>query len=105
MRNNARKLPVSAAPQAKRGRPSRAEELRRLIENVGVDPNLVDPKRVLAAIAIDAEAPAGARVAAAKALLIVGGKFPAGSGSGADDDLELDALSRRAITIMSRRTN
>jgi hypothetical protein len=36
---------------------------------VGCDPALVDPRRVLAAIAGDVDAPASARVAAAKALL------------------------------------
>jgi hypothetical protein len=95
--------PKVTAPARKRGRPSREEELRTLIQNVGVDPDLVDPKRVLAGVAVDATAPASARVSAAKALLVAGGKLPAGAAG--DDDPELDALSKRAIAIMSRRPN
>ena len=53
----------------KRGRPTRQEEVRRALAEIGCDPASVDPKRVLASIAGDAAAPASARVAAAKALL------------------------------------
>ena len=56
-------------PPARRGRPSRKEELQRALAGIGIDPALVDPRRVLASIAGDADAPASARVAAAKALL------------------------------------
>jgi hypothetical protein len=51
------------------GRPTKAEELQRALAEIGCDPALIDPRRVLAAIAADADAPATARVAAAKALL------------------------------------
>src|SRR5262245_58684143 len=51
------------------GRPTKAEELRRALAEVGCDPNLIDPRRVLASIAADVGAAATARVAAAKALL------------------------------------
>ena len=56
-------------PPPRRGRPSRKEELARALAEIGCDPALVDPRRVLASIAGDADAPASARVAAAKALL------------------------------------
>ena len=56
-------------PCRRRGRPSRKEELQRALEELGVDPALVDPLRVLASIAGDAAAAPTARVAAAKTLL------------------------------------
>jgi len=51
------------------GRPSRAEATRKALEALGVDPQTIDPKAILAAIAADASAPASARVAAARTLL------------------------------------
>jgi hypothetical protein len=56
-------------PPRRRGRPSRKEEVERALANIGVDPALVDPRRVLASIAGDVDAPASARVSAARALL------------------------------------
>jgi hypothetical protein len=56
-------------PRRRRGRPTREEELQRALVELGVDPALVDPLRVLASVAGDAAAPASARVAAARALL------------------------------------
>src|SRR5262245_9626499 len=56
-------------PRRRRGRPSRKEELQRALAELGVDPALVDPLRVLASVASDAAAAPTARVAAAKALL------------------------------------
>lgn len=56
-------------PRRRRGRPTREEELQRALVELGVDPALVDPLRVLASVAGDATAPASARVAAARALL------------------------------------
>jgi hypothetical protein len=56
-------------PRRRRGRPTREEEMRRTLAEVGCDPALIDPRRILAAIAGDADAPASARVAACKALL------------------------------------
>lgn len=51
------------------GRPTKAQTARRRILETGVDPALVDPRRILAGIAVDPAAPATARVAAARALL------------------------------------
>ncbi len=87
----------------KRGRPSREDALRRAIEGAGVDPASVDPRRILAAIAADAKAPAGARVQACRALIGSADKPPApGDGGGVPDD----ALSRRALELIAgRRTN
>ena len=52
-----------------RGRPSKDEELRRALGEIGCDPSAVDPLRILAGIAADESMPPTARVAAAKALL------------------------------------
>jgi hypothetical protein len=56
-------------PRRRPGRPTRQEEVRRALAELGLDPALLDPRRVLAEIASDKNAPASARVAAAKALL------------------------------------
>jgi hypothetical protein len=56
-------------PRRRRGRPTREEEMARTLAELGVDPALIDPKRILAAIACDTDAAPSARVAAAKALL------------------------------------
>ena len=56
-------------PRRRPGRPSKEEEVRRALAEIGVDPSLIDPRRVLAAICINKAMPPTARVAAAKALL------------------------------------
>jgi hypothetical protein len=56
-------------PRRRRGRPTREEAARRALAELGLDPRLLDPRRVLAAIAADTDAPASARVNAARALL------------------------------------
>lgn len=81
------------------GRPTRGEALRRAIAAVGVDPALVDPKRVLAGIAIDEAAPATARVAACRVLLVhSGGMLPA-LPVDLEEEVQDDELSRRALQI------
>jgi hypothetical protein len=63
-------LPLTPEKLRRRpGRRSRQEELARTLAELGVDPALVDPLRVLASVAGDAAAAPTARVAAAKALL------------------------------------
>jgi hypothetical protein len=58
------------------------------------DPSSIDPKRVLAEIAIDPRQPAMARVAAAKALInSESGPRPDGAG-------ELDRISARAVALL-----
>src|SRR5262245_581468 len=81
-------------PRRKRGRPSRQEELQRALAELGVDPATIDPRRILAAIAGDAAAPAGARVMACKALLA------ARDGSQAEDPAGSD-VAARAIRLMA----
>lgn len=100
----------SSKPTKKRGRPSREEELSKLVATVGVDPDTVDPRRVLAGISVDPQAPATARVAAARALLVLGSAIPTKAksepekkpveDSGAD---VVDITTRRALQIMKRR--
>ena len=85
-------------PRRKRGRPSRKEELRRALAGLGIDPATIDPRRVLAAIASDTNAPAGARVAACRALLDAQEGDPAEDGGG-------DTRINTRATAMMRRAN
>ena len=80
------------------GRPAKAQ----LPPLAPVDPDTIDPRRVLAGIAIDPGAPAGARVAACRALLDKRG----GPEEDAEQVRQTD-LARRAIKIMAgaRRMN
>src|SRR5262245_53894405 len=56
-------------PRRKGGRPTRAEATAKALAAIGVDPAMINPMNILAAIAADLSAPATARVAAAKVLL------------------------------------
>jgi hypothetical protein len=78
----------------RRGRPTREEEMRRGLAELGLDPTLLDPRRVLAEIASDKNAPAGARVAACRTLLGLS------EGSAARTVVD-DPVSERAIQIMA----
>lgn len=62
------------------------------------EPAIVDPLRILSSIAADEDAPAQARVAACKALLIAG---VAGQGAPKPDTPE-EALNRRTLALMNR---
>lgn len=98
--------PPARSAKAKGGRPTRAEALRRRIEAVGVDPNLVDPLRVLAGIAIDESASASARVAACRVLIAHSGRFfPAQpqQQDGDDEPRPRDLLTERALALMAGR--
>jgi hypothetical protein len=75
------------------GRPSRAEASAKAL--LGVDLAAVDPMRILREIAADTSAPAGARVAAAKALLEVQDQDPA-EGPGARTNARAIARMQRA---------
>ena len=68
-----------------------------------VNPETVNPRAVLASIAVDVNAPATARVAAARALMSA--EKPGGASGGTS--VPPDPLSRRAIELMARkgRTN
>ncbi len=94
-----RSKPIASKPKAGPGRPTKAQELAKAIEAVGVDPTLVDPRRVLASIAVDENSPATARVAAAKALMLAGGGKPGAAGAGEDD--AVDEMTRRAVATLS----
>jgi hypothetical protein len=83
-------------PRRKRGRPNRQEEVRRALATVGCDPALIDPKRILASIAADTDAPAGARVAACRTLLNLD---PAAEDSAA----AAGDVAARAIRLMAAR--
>jgi hypothetical protein len=56
-------------PRRRPGRPSKAEEVRRVLAEIGIDPSAIDPMRILADIAANGSMPPTARVAACKALL------------------------------------
>ncbi len=93
------------APKRPRGRPGRAQLLAEAIDALGIDPDAIDPRRVLAAIAADKSQPATARVAAARALLVASNATGAGHGGGdarRAPDHASDALSARALEIMKQ---
>jgi hypothetical protein len=83
-------------PRRKRGRPSRQEEVRQALATVGCDPALIDPKRILASIAADADAPAGARVAACRTLLNLAPAAEDYAAAGGD-------VATRAIRLLAAR--
>jgi hypothetical protein len=72
--------------------------MRRTLAELGVDPALINPRRILASIAGDADAPASARVAACKALLAAGDQDPAEASA-----IVGDAISVRAQEILAAR--
>ena len=82
------------APKRKGGRPSRAEASAKALR--GVDLAEIDPVAILREIAGDTSAPAGARVAAAKALIEVQDQDPAENARG---DTRINA---RAVALMRR---
>ncbi|AWN43482.1 hypothetical protein [Methylobacterium durans] len=88
--------------KARRGRPTRDEALRRAIRAAGVDSTLIDPKRILAGIAVDRDAPATARVAACKALMAANAGLPAVLVDPGEVPEE-DEMSRRALALMAQR--
>ena len=105
-RRNTSSKPPARAGKAKGGRPTRAEALRRRIEAVGVDPDLVDPLKILAGIAIDETASASARVAACRVLIAHSGRFIAVPPPQPEDDDEpkpRDVLTERALQLMAGR--
>lgn len=80
--------------------------MRRRIEAVGVDPDLVDPLKVLAGIAIDESASASARVAACRVLIAHSGRFiPVQPPQQDQDDRPKprDLLTERALQLMAGR--
>jgi hypothetical protein len=83
-------------PRRRPGRPSKAEEVRRALAEIGCDPALVDPRRVLASIAGDADAPAGARVAACRTLLNLDPAAEDSAAAGGD-------VATRAIRLLAAR--
>ncbi|GJD64418.1 hypothetical protein [Methylobacterium frigidaeris] len=98
--------PDTSPPDRSRGgRPSREEVERRRVLALGVDPTLVEPRRILAGIAIDEKAPATARVQALKLLIATGAGAPAlPSPTLVDDEAEDgpgDELTRRALALMA----
>lgn len=78
------------------GRPTRDAELRRAMAEFGIDPTLIDPRRVLASIAVDTKAPASARVQAARALLV---------GERDDSEVTGDAAQINTRAIARMRAN
>jgi hypothetical protein len=81
-------------PRRRRGRPSRKEEVRRALAEIGADPAAIDPRRILASIAADAGAPAGARVAACRTLLNLDPAAEDSAAAGGD-------MAERAIRLMA----
>ena len=84
-------------PSRRRGRPSKEEEVRQALAEIGVDPALIDPRRILAAIAINKSMPPTARVAACKALLGVQDQDAT-----AAEDVPAGDINARAAAMMRR---
>lgn len=82
-----------AKKKRKVGRPTRRAASKAAL--AGIDLNAVDPKAVLRSIAADESAPASARVAAAKALLVLENK-----GEESEGQESGDAVSRAALRIL-----
>jgi hypothetical protein len=70
---------------------------REALAETGVDPALINPLHILAAIAADADAPAGARVAACRVLLGVKDQDSAEDSAAAGD------VAERAIRLLTAR--
>jgi hypothetical protein len=85
-------IPVSL--RRKRGRPTREEATAKALATILVDPSTIDFRQVLAGIAVDRSAPAGARVAACRTLLGL-------SESSDARTVADDPVSERAIAIMA----
>jgi hypothetical protein len=79
------------------GRPSRKEEMERALAEIGIDPDLIDPRRILASIAANRSMPPTARVAACKALLGVQDQDAA-----AEEDVSAGDINARAVAMMRR---
>jgi hypothetical protein len=85
-------------PRRRAGRPSKLEEVRRALAEIGCDPTAIDPLRILAGIAADESMPPTARVTACKVLL-----------AGRDPDQPThsaaggDAVSVRAQQLLAAR--
>ena len=72
MSNDATEPTVTRRRRKRPGRPNRAAASAKaaaILKAAGIDVEKCDPRQVLAAVALEASAPASARVAAAKALL------------------------------------
>jgi hypothetical protein len=86
---------MTKKPKRKAGRPTRREASKRALS--GLDLSNLDPVAVLRTIAGDSSAPASARVAAAKALLLAGGQR---ENSPDENQSGGDAVSRQALRIL-----
>jgi hypothetical protein len=79
----------------RRGRPTRQEELRRTLAEIGVDPALIDPLRILAAIAANGKMPPTARVSACRTLLEMKNR------DSAEEPAAVGDVAARAIKLMA----
>ncbi|KQS66491.1 hypothetical protein ASG32_30670 [Methylobacterium sp. Leaf361] len=78
--------------------------MRRRAEAAGVDPALVDPRRILAAIAIDPAASAAARVSACRVLLLNEARLAALVAAPVEDEeaaIPVDLVTERALALMA----
>jgi hypothetical protein len=85
-------------PRRRRGRPTREEATAKALAAILVDPSTIDPRQILAGIAMDRSAPAGARVAACKVLLGVKDQDSAEDSAAAAGD-----VAARAIQLLASR--
>jgi hypothetical protein len=90
---------TSEKPRRRPGRPSKTEEVRRALAEIGCDPAAIDPLRILAGIAADESMPPTTRVTACKVLL---GQRDQGNPA-ADLAVAGDAVSVRAQQLLAAR--
>jgi hypothetical protein len=89
---------IHEKPPRRPGRPSKEEEVRQALAEIGIDPALIDPRRILASIAANRSMPPTCRVAAAKALLAARDQDPAEASAAV-----ADAVSVRAQELLAAR--
>jgi hypothetical protein len=82
------------------GRPTRAQRSAKALAELGVDPSSIDPRKILASIAIDTTAPAAARVQACR-LLMAGASGPQPT----REENAMALLDKRTMEILNRRVN
>ena len=95
--------PTPRIGKARGGRPTNAEALRRRIEAASIDPDLIDPRKIPAGIAIDTTASASARVAACRTLLTLSHPLLPALAAKVEDTVKDDPLTRRALQIQAAR--
>jgi hypothetical protein len=84
--------PNPEKPRRRPGRPTKAEEMRKMLAEIGIDPSAIDPLRILTGLAASRSTPPTARVMACKVLLGVRDQDPAEDSPVASSDVAARAI-------------